>query len=424
MLFMNTLKALFINHMLVSATKSFSDIVMSGKMIENTVRSGKIDAGENTKRSALRKKENEVNNAGIYNKGYSKPITVGQPRTVTTSHQGPQGKNPTPGQIQKGSSSHPSRELYQSLFDAHVVSPFYLKPMQPPFPKWYNANAQCKHHARITGHSIKNCTIFKKLIERFIKMRIVKFDETSRPNVAGNSLPSHSDKGVNVIIKSGGKRTKIDVAEVKTPLRWVWKKLVEGRLIIQDSNERPEGMRNYYEFHAKEGHEIQECIEFRALVQNLMYNKEIKFYEEVKGTREGDICALKERSTKKVHKKPVAFPYKDSKRVPWNYDCNVTILGEENPVSTSEEGQNVGFHTHSGRRYDPVNIRADLVKGKASVVEQKKEKTAILESPVNEPVTEKEVKEFLKFLKHNEYSVVEQLQKQPARISVLALLLS
>jgi len=45
-------------------TKSFSDIVMTGEMIENAVRSGKIDAGESAKRSALRKKENEINNVG------------------------------------------------------------------------------------------------------------------------------------------------------------------------------------------------------------------------------------------------------------------------------------------------------------------------------------------------------------------------
>ena len=43
---------------------------------------------------------------------------------------------------------------------------------------------------------------------------------------------------------------------------------------------------------------------------------------------------------------------------------------------------------------------------------------------VNEPIKKEEVMEFLKFLKHSEYSVVEQLHKQPARISVLALLLN
>ncbi|KAL1173366.1 hypothetical protein V6Z11_A05G408000 [Gossypium hirsutum] len=43
---------------------------------------------------------------------------------------------------------------------------------------------------------------------------------------------------------------------------------------------------------------------------------------------------------------------------------------------------------------------------------------------VNEPVMENEAKEFLKFLRHSEYSVVEQLHQQPDRISVLALLLN
>ncbi|KAA3467624.1 Retrotransposable element Tf2 [Gossypium australe] len=119
-----------------------------------------------------------------------------------------------------------------------------------------------------------------------------------------------------------------------------------------------------------------------------MDNNELEFFENVLEGR--DICASNERSTDKKH---MAFPYKDNKRVPWNYGYNVMIPREENSVSTSEEGQDV-------------------------------EKKARLESPVNEPVTENEAKEFLKFLKHSGYNVVEQLHKQPARISVLAFLLS
>ncbi|KAA3488147.1 Gag-pro-like protein [Gossypium australe] len=124
MLFINTLKAPFINHMLGSATKSFSDIVMSGEMIEKAVRSSKIDAGENSKRLAPKKKENEVNNVGTYNKGYSKPITVGPPRTVTTSLQAPQSQEsnqrPNTERLQFTPIPMTYRELYQSLFDAHV----------------------------------------------------------------------------------------------------------------------------------------------------------------------------------------------------------------------------------------------------------------------------------------------------------------
>ncbi|KAA3471271.1 hypothetical protein EPI10_016911 [Gossypium australe] len=98
-----------------------------------------------------------------------------------------------------------------------------------------------------------------------------------------------------------------------------------------------------------------------------------------------------------IIQKPAAFPYKDSKRVPWNYDCNMTVPGKEKLINTSEEGQEIGFYTHSGKCYDTPAAKADPIKGK-SVIENISEP----ESPVNELVTEKEAKEFLKFLKHSD----------------------
>ena len=44
--------------------------------------------------------------------------------------------------------------------------------------------------------------------------------------------------------------------------------------------------------------------------------------------------------------------------------------------------------------------------------------------PINEPVTEVEANEFLKFIKHSEYSIVEQLHKLLVKISLLALMLN
>lgn len=40
------------------------------------------------------------------------------------------------------------------------------------------------------------------------------------------------------------------------------------------------------------------------------------------------------------------------------------------------------------------------------------------------PVTEKEACEFLKLIKESEYKVIEQLNRRPARISLLSLVLS
>ena len=49
MLFIKTLKPHFITYMLGSASKSFSDIIMNGEMIENAIRSGRIDVERVTK---------------------------------------------------------------------------------------------------------------------------------------------------------------------------------------------------------------------------------------------------------------------------------------------------------------------------------------------------------------------------------------
>ncbi|KAA3473955.1 hypothetical protein EPI10_024290 [Gossypium australe] len=216
----------------------------------------------------------------------------------------------------------------------------------PELEKYNETSCLETHITMNNGHSIENRTTIKKLIERFITMRIVRLNDPLGPNVAGNLLPSHSDQGVNAIIENRGKKTKIDVAK-----------------------EVPKGMRSYYEFHAEEGHEIQECTEFRALVQSLMDNKELEFFEDVKGSEGEDICTTKEGSKEKVHKKPVAFPYNDSKRVLWNYDYNMMIPGEENSFGTLEECQDICFYMHSGRRYDLANAKTKPTRGKTLAVE-------------------------------------------------------
>ncbi|KAA3454324.1 Retrovirus-related Pol polyprotein from transposon 17.6 [Gossypium australe] len=369
MLFINTLKAPFITHMIGSTTKSFVDILMAGEMIENAIRGGKIEAGKNARRAAHRKKDSEVNNMSTYNKGYSKPL-------------------------------------------------------QPPYLKWYDSNAHYDYHVGIAGNSIENCTAFKRVVERLIKMGVVKLDDTPG---AENPLPNHGDKGINVIGEKVNRNINGDISEVKTSLRIVWSEMVRRGLIESDSVKGCGKTRDYCEFHKAKGHEIQECVEFRILVQSLMDNKELEFYEEC--LKRGNIHIIEGELTKQevnypriiisrprnteggaqvvpkvVIQKPISFPYKDNKRVLWNYICNVTIPRVESSVTTFEEVQNEGFYIRSGKRYDPENVRAEPVKSKTVAVEREKE--------------------FLKFLKHSEYSVMEQLRKQPVRISVLALLLS
>ncbi|KAK8619532.1 hypothetical protein V6N13_133488 [Hibiscus sabdariffa] len=347
MLFVGTLKKPFLSHMIGSATKDFSDIVMIGEMIENAIRSGKIETDEGYKRSNPRKKEGEVSNTGVYSAGFSKHVTVGQPKATphngqTSSKQGVNTRAKredvqyTPIPVTYG-------ELYKNLYDAHVVSPFYLTPLQLPYPKWYDPKVQCDYHAGITGHSIENCTGFKNMVEKLIKMGVVRFDDAVGPNVAGNPLPNHTEAGVNATMGDGGKKTKTNVDGIKSPLGWVWKKMVEMGLVTSPLEDDQNTSDGYCLYHNEQGHDIQECVDFKVLVQSMMDNKQMEFYEEATH-EEIDVYASEEETPRKdvessfpvviisgsrkgemvegsrprvVIQRPMPFPYKDNKVVPW-----------------------------------------------------------------------------------------------------------
>ncbi|XP_052484904.1 uncharacterized protein LOC128039987 [Gossypium raimondii] len=271
------------------------------------------------------------------------------------------------------------RELYQNLFNAHVVAPHHLKPLQPPYPKWYDANAQCDYHAGIVGHSIEHYTAFKKLVKRLISMGVVKLDDS--PNTE-NLLPDHN--GVNMIGGSMSRKIKEDISEVKIPLRWIWENMVKKGLITPSSERSVEGVENYF----KEEGSIctSEASKVPRIVQHVVIISRPK-KDEVRAPAIPKI----------IIKKPAAFPYQDSKKVPWNYECNTTVPG-------SEAAKNQCVSTN------PESMK------EAIIGEQK--------GKIVEPVKKEEAVEFLKFLKHSKYNVVEQLHKQSARISVLSLLLN
>ncbi|XP_040948729.1 receptor-like protein EIX2 [Gossypium hirsutum] len=94
---------------------------------------------------ASRNKGNKGKNEGRYNKGHSRPIAVGRLKTETTNHQVPlkQESYVKPGteKLQFTPISMSYKELYQSLFNAHVVAPLHVKPPQPPYPKCISSSS-------------------------------------------------------------------------------------------------------------------------------------------------------------------------------------------------------------------------------------------------------------------------------------------
>ena len=115
-------------------------------------------------------------------------------------------------------------------------------------------------------------------------------------------------------------------------------------------------------------------------------------------------------------KVPTLFRYTSDKAVPWNYMNQVVSQEPQairvSPKTNQEPSVNdivgIGGLTRSGRCYASS---PSGVKGGEEGTEQSDVEVTVLKKKgkksLNEPVSEAEVNEFLKFNKHSEYSIVE-----------------
>ena len=113
--------------------------MLSGELIENAIKSGRIDAGGSSsqRRSTHGKKDNEVNSAGIYNVNYSKPVTVTQPAATGTYSSSNQDFSQRKNFEKKEFTQLPMTygELHKELYDKRLVSPFLSSADATPFPE-------------------------------------------------------------------------------------------------------------------------------------------------------------------------------------------------------------------------------------------------------------------------------------------------
>ena len=131
-------------------------------------------------------------------------------------------------------------------------------------------------------------------------------------------------------------------------------------------------------------------------------------------------------------KVPASFRYSSDKAVTWNYTNQVTSQEPQavrvSPKIKQEQSVNdivdTGGLSHIDRCYAPGPLR---VKERDEGIEQSDVEVTVSKKkgkePLNEPVTKTEANKFLKFIKHSEYSIIEQLHKLPAKIFLLALML-
>jgi len=136
---------------------------------------------------------------------------------------------------------------------------------------------------------------------------------------------------------------------------------------------------------------------------------------------------------------PLTFAYKDNKDVPWKYVVSI-VQGEQKEESveqgrtTIDKISGIGGMTRSGRLFAHPDLRGETsyeknreemamekaklyLKGKVVQVDSEPEERGRRE------ITDEDAFKFLKFIQQSEYKVVDQLNRMPARVSLLELLM-
>ncbi|KAE8720902.1 hypothetical protein F3Y22_tig00017996pilonHSYRG00070 [Hibiscus syriacus] len=145
------------------------------------------------------------------------------------------------------------------------------------------------------------------------------------------------------------------------------------------------GYGNQCRYHNEKGHEVQDCSEFKALIQLMMDRNKLEFYKEVQDYPKVDVCVTG-ASSKIGYCRGLPL---DSRQVSWKYECQVSTL--------KEDDNKVGHAVGKSYSQEAKSPQRPLEPFKGDVLE------------INESIKDEEAIEFLKILKHNEYNIVEQL---------------
>ncbi|KAL4303751.1 hypothetical protein GQ457_10G009450 [Hibiscus cannabinus] len=188
---------------------------------------------------------------------------------------------------------------------------------------------------------------------------VLKFEN---PNVATNPLPNHGGRSVKTIDGDCVRKTKGSILEVTTPMRWIFRRLCMARLIDRGMVIVHEGSRPYCEYHHAEGHDILLCKEFRHLVQSMMDNKEIEFFERPLVISLKPMAKISPQEgpqgiPKLVISTPTLFLFKITKKVPWNYTAHEAQPAQEEGSFEKEVVNEIGHFTRSGRCYSPETAK-------------------------------------------------------------------
>ncbi|KAH1188182.1 hypothetical protein GmHk_U059893 [Glycine max] len=346
-------------------------------------------------------------------------------------------------------------DLLPSLIANHLAVVTPGRVLEPPFPKWYDPNATCKYHGGVPGHSVKKCLALKYKVQHLMDAGWLTFQE-DRPNVRTNPLANHGGGAVNAVESDRPHRSK-PLRDVTTPRRFIFEALQKGGVIPHSGCKEDSCL-----LHSGELHDMETCLGVEELLQRMIDQGRLEVGSE--GKEEQHICmqsmegssvakpkplviyftksAASQKPGHPLIAKPVPFPYQNSHAVPWRYTPPREKEEEATDVnSLSAKVTNItGLSgvTRSGRVFAPPDLPVQPadIKGKGKVVEEQdgeaphaSNKDISAKGPPEKKDGKKEVSleeasEFLRIIQQSEFKVIEQLNKTPARVSLLELLMS
>ncbi|XP_070028749.1 uncharacterized protein [Nicotiana sylvestris] len=234
------------------------------------------------------------------------------------------------------------------------------------------------------GHDTEKCWRLRQAIQDLIDTNKIEVQASEAPNINQNPLPAHHEAHMIELVYEGG--------EPRKPSQTV--------MMIQAApKEKSTG--------GEAGVQLKREDVKPVVILGKNPSTATKKPEPAKlvgsGTLSTPVVVLKGVYRELVTIKPVVqLLVIDSKVVPWKYEKAVVMYKGKQVEEDSCEAQRL---TRSGRCFAPVELR------RSNPAVAKK------------PVSEEEVEEFLKKMKVQDYSVVEQLKKTPAQISLLSLLI-
>ncbi|KAJ1383799.1 G-patch domain [Sesbania bispinosa] len=428
-----TLGSPYVGSMAGATYRDFADLIAAGEMIEILARAEKLPADhtENRKGPQSKKRELEVSliqpqpnvmpqhsqsnpryPTPSYNPNpcfpYQAPISPYIPNTNTTSplpfqinnipmprpptcpnYTYPQSRpyNPQPqsnfqnqGRFRQQNLppfpklSISNVDLFQRLFDAHLISENPVRPMEPPFPAWYNPNLTCKFHMGVAGHTIEDCEAFKTAVRKLIACGRLDIQEEKGPNIVNNPIPNH-ERGnqANAVEKEEVLIKK--VLSLRTPMGKIFEglKKVGYNVTIPSTLMKDEGMYDeesscaYHDGAA--GHDIENCWDFKVRVQGLITMGGHTSHKKDAFVRRAEKVVL-------TVKNPKPFAFMDTHTVPWNYAMKAEMIGDSS-ISSAKDSHakeksitnivKVEGITRSGRYYGPEKLEEKNDNKKVSV---------------------------------------------------------